>query len=1195
MIVEELADFPAIKQIGAALWRTGETRGAAVMVGAGFSLHAELPGQGSRKPPLWRDFSNEMTMRLYPSGGAPTDPLRLAEEYRAALGQASLEGLIFEFIRDAEWKPGALHHKLLDLPWGDVLTTNWDTLLERAAAVNVRQTYDVTRAVADIPRTRSPRVVKLHGSMPSNRPFIFAEEDYRTYPSVFAPFVNLAQQVLLENELCLVGFSGDDPNFLHWSGWVRDQLGAAARRIYLVGVLNASSARRKFFEARNVSVIDLAPLVTNSDDKHREALRLFLECLVGSKPRSSHDWPPSKSRHPVEAAQQPGGKMDAGVSARYLGDMLVAWNQERINYPGWLVCPTDKRHRIRFDTDLGRAFQAGYELLDPAIREKLLYELAWRYDVSFWPLPPWLREKLAEAVTVKKAASLATEERLYLALSLLRSAREDGDEVSFGRWSALIQGEQQPGSSIAAAETYERCLWLRDKLDYAKLQQLLSTLRGEDPAWKIRRSGLHWELGEFAAAKTTIEDALRDLRDRHARDRKSIWILSRLAWASFLARVTDFSTPSASDADDPFVGLEWPSIFREVKSDPWDELHTLDTNLERSFREKAKDAITKRAGFDAGTYIDKSGGTRFVSSAVVSPTYDIFRLTEAAGLPVRTKHFDVMGGRLRRSCELVDSDDERELFKVIRVVSSHSDDLIEKRFARIQVARIGLQTVEKLINLLWQTIDFGAQHFADEGDTHWIERVRLHTEVLSRLVVRLPPSKAVESFRRAAAYAKDSRWSHWWLYDSLGHLLERSLSAIPPADRTGLLVEVLNLPVADERGAGGMGGRWPEVVESLDPALIVRPADTVAFNHRVGELIQKVRTSQGDSRGNAALRMTVLHEAGVLDGFQRKAFGEALWSRRPSESDFPEGTNLLPHVFLAVPGPEPEKAEHIFRERIINRFKTGDVSEFLLNGLYGAGMQRKGHSAFTFSADEALAILDVILAWKPKAVEFDIGFTGRENLLIGRLTGPVLADVILPVLDPKLVGTPRVDGLLELAAREATRSVISALPQVVRLDASRSSEVVKLIHTGLLSSDPDTTYAAFGALGRWSKRSLEPKLPLLPEELRQAAVSVAATRREPGLLHALEAVIYFVEKGELSKSEESRLADTLEILRTETEYDNWSGSNEQSITLTLVRASCVRLAHKLKMRGSVHTAVLRWLSNAKDDAIPEARFALATQ
>ena len=103
---------------------------------------------------------------------------------------------------------------LLELPWTDVLTTNWDTLLERASESTVDYSYEVVRTEADLTYAKSPRIVKLHGTIGDAGPLIFAEEDYRTYPAKYAAFVNFARQVFIENELCLVGFSGDDPKLL---------------------------------------------------------------------------------------------------------------------------------------------------------------------------------------------------------------------------------------------------------------------------------------------------------------------------------------------------------------------------------------------------------------------------------------------------------------------------------------------------------------------------------------------------------------------------------------------------------------------------------------------------------------------------------------------------------------------------------------------------------------------------------------------------------------------------------------------------------------------------------------------------------------------------------------------------------------------------------------------------------------------
>ncbi len=384
LTIEELQDYPTLLEVQRALWHTGETRGAAVMIGAGFSRYAELPSVTSPQPPLWADFSSEMCRRLlYPHGTGPTDPLRMAEEFRAALGQTALDGLIQDLVRDDAWEPGELHRNLLQLPWSDVLTTNWDTLLERARFANFDRTYEVVRTKADIASTRAPRIVKLHGTLPSHRPFIIAEEDYRTYPREFAPFVNLAQQVLLENELCLIGFSGDDPNLLAWSGWVRDHLGQASRPIRLAGVLNLSPPRRRYLENLNVTPIDLAPLVQGIDDsdrQHRRATHLLLESLRAAEPRPLHVW--TRQTRDVHTPRVEGSPSERLVA------MAQLWRREREAYPGWLLPPPQERLLLRMDTEPHiRKITEDLPNAPPALRGEVLRELVWRFEISLWGYP----------------------------------------------------------------------------------------------------------------------------------------------------------------------------------------------------------------------------------------------------------------------------------------------------------------------------------------------------------------------------------------------------------------------------------------------------------------------------------------------------------------------------------------------------------------------------------------------------------------------------------------------------------------------------------------------------------------------------------------------------------------------------------------------------------------------------------------
>jgi hypothetical protein len=79
--IDALPDIVSLRRIQTALWREGEGQGAAVMVGAGVSRAARRAAGDAPLPPLWKDLGDEMRHVLYPKGGAPDDPLRLAQEY----------------------------------------------------------------------------------------------------------------------------------------------------------------------------------------------------------------------------------------------------------------------------------------------------------------------------------------------------------------------------------------------------------------------------------------------------------------------------------------------------------------------------------------------------------------------------------------------------------------------------------------------------------------------------------------------------------------------------------------------------------------------------------------------------------------------------------------------------------------------------------------------------------------------------------------------------------------------------------------------------------------------------------------------------------------------------------------------------------------------------------------------------------
>jgi hypothetical protein len=75
-----------------------------------------------------------------------------------------------------------------------------------------------------------------------------------------------------------------------------------------------------------------------------------------------------------------------------------------------------------------------------------------------------------------------------------------------------------------------------------------------------------------------------------------------------------------------------------------------------------------------------------------------------------------------------------------------------------------------------------------------------------------------------------------------------------------------------------------------------------------------------------------------------------------------------------------------------------------------------------------------------------------------------------------------------------------------------------------------------------------------------------------------------------------RLAESLDSLYAETAYDTWNTrdaqTNARTVSLTIVRAQCVRLAHELQKGGITHNSIDSWLALADRDPIPEVRYAL---
>ena len=386
---------------------------ASVMVGAGFSRNAEKEAHVIMKD--WNSLAKDIYEQLYAQSPSAEDlafktPMRLASLLAANVGRSGLDQVIKDSLPDDLISPGKLHYQLMALKWRDVFTTNYDTLLERAAEQSGRY-YKVVTSKEMLLYTTSPRIIKLHGSFPDKTPFLMTEDEFRTYPVDHPEFVNTVRQALVESVFCLIGFSGDDPNFTSWQAWLRDVMGDYANPTYLITFdKNYDDSFKKLMMSRGIEVLNLAEV--NELKDFTTALDFFFSYL----------------------SQKEEDKWNAYVNLTIKEDEVLELIQQlkkvRESYPGWFVLPKEYYDEFR-DMEFDFPYMQGVveKITDEATKEQLLYELDWRADISLsYKDHDWYIQNIENCVARYFNGGFS-EVALELAISLLRLYRYHPEKI----------------------------------------------------------------------------------------------------------------------------------------------------------------------------------------------------------------------------------------------------------------------------------------------------------------------------------------------------------------------------------------------------------------------------------------------------------------------------------------------------------------------------------------------------------------------------------------------------------------------------------------------------------------------------------------------------------------------------------------------------------------------------------------------
>lgn len=977
--------LPHLNEIAARLW-SGH---AAIMVGAGFSKNATPIDDSCKGFPDWNQLGElfyEKTRGEKIKDARFLNVLKLADEVQASFGRPMLHQLLRDSIPNDEYEPSSLHVDLLNLPWSDVLTTNYDTLLERAARQVAEYNYQLILSDQDLIHSQPPRIIKLHGSFPNVEPFIITEEDYRRYPKDFSPFVNTVQQSLLENTLCLVGFSGDDPNFLRWIGWIRDNLGEEkSPKIYLIGVLNLTKAQISLLAKYNIVPIDMSEFDDLGEDDHYKGIEKFFEFCCSKKSGSDNlAWP--KAESPISPDRS------SGISIKQqIEDVLPIWKAERESYPGWVIVPEDRRNHLWGSTEHWEGVVKVLDELPSGLLLNFLYEYFWRIEKCLCPIfdpnieliefvlnlgekhiknRGFSSDEIKENTLSKLNINEVKTKCCFLQLTYLRYLREEGKLEDWDLNEKRVQNFlSQPAEK--SRYHYEKCLYSLFKFDVEELENRLQSwsVNENQPFWRAKKAGLIAEIGKLDEAEALLENALKTVRSRlNLRPVTSDY--SYVSQESYILVLLKY----VKDGQDwgemnfqarPEFSERW-NILKQYKCDPWNEFKLLEQTLKMEYKISSQNKKTLL--FDLG----RSNNVRHfnTNNTEVLSAFSFLKFVEDAGIPFKipgcTYGKKSAMGAIERLSEVVPY---WSLSTMLRMGDSKAVDKIFNRGSLLKMRQVDVDSLIRNFIKLFEKVVL-TNNIKESAQKDLLMRVI--PELLSRLISKCSSVEKKEVFKLLIEiYKLDAKIQSL----NIDKLTERFVKSLSDGEMLDYLPELIKFEIGDINCGYYIFPNPFNFTLDINEKHIEIPEGYIIDSLKVDELIEYIKNG---SVGKHKLSIRILIELkrfGVLDEKQEKAFIDAIWLSL-DQKGFPD--NIEYYKFAVCRDMCPDNIQgkelikkYILDEEFMSQKKSPDKGVKMSGGHVPLCNEMIGASEFVeWTSDEAHIIFNKLLNWWDLDKEF---------------------------------------------------------------------------------------------------------------------------------------------------------------------------------------------------------------------------------
>ena len=527
----------------------------------------------------------------------------------------------------------------------------------------------------------------------------------------------------------------------------------------------------------------------------------------------------------------------------------------------------------------------------------------------------------------------------------------------------------------------------------------------------MKKASLLAEMGRFDEGELLLKDAFKNLKLQSRNDPTSVYVLSRLAWVSFLLQGADFFNRNDLEVK--------PNDFDYMDSNPWNYLEHIRKRLTEALDKQAKNNSIEPS-FKPGSYTDHSKSISF--SNTLHPLLLVEGLTNTVGIPIRWKNVNLIVDIIKDLAKLETIEDKQRFIYAIRAASSDTADILKTALSRINIAKLTEEDLQYLLDQTYRGCIYWLEKIIQTSNKsvhYYFSRLQVFMEALARFVIRAKPDKAIEVFKWGCSIAIIDEIRHFWLSKPYSHLIESSLLAIPDNRKSEIFEDALLFPLATEVNIDNdFGQRWPNPVVKSPP---VRN-DSLKISSRLDEIINHISPNNEDSV-HALIKLFPLIENNYLNANELKSIKLKIWGNPANYNVIPK-LGILDHALLGLSSNDSQALalvvrKHLFESNdLLNIHTLIAIKNLVLNEKYTELPTKK----------QSNKIFDTLTAWRFTTKDTDIPefFIDDTEERLAKEIAYTLNHAITPYLGKPNLNEANLNKLLDFYEKTETFEVLSS-------------------------------------------------------------------------------------------------------------------------------------------------------------------------